>query len=134
VKLRSYRDLQVWQRSYATSLKVYRLTAGFPPGELYGLVSQMRRAAVSIPSNIAEGYGRHTSAEFLRSLRIAYGSNCELETQTMMACDLGLLKAGDSEGLQNDIHEVELMLASLMRTIGRRSISRSLVPSISEKR
>ena len=134
MKLRSYRDLQVWQRSYATSLKVYRLTAGFPPGELYGLVSQMRRAAVSIPSNIAEGYGRHTSAEFLRSLRIAYGSNCELETQTMMARDLGLLKAGDSEGLQNDIYEVELMLASLMRTIGRRSISRSLVPSISERR
>jgi len=131
VKLRSYRDLLVWQRSYATSLKVYRLTAGFPAGELYGLVSQMRRAAVSVPSNIAEGYGRHTSAEFLRSLRIAYGSNCELETQTMLACDLGLVRSQASADLQNDIHELELMLASLMRTIKRRSISRSLVPSIS---
>jgi four helix bundle protein len=123
----------VWQRGYATSLKVYRLTAGFPAGELYGLVSQMRRAAISIPSNIAEGYGRHTSAEFLRSLRMAYGSNCELETQALLACDLGLLKPQASTDLQNDIHELELMLASLMRAIRRRSISRSLGPSISEK-
>jgi four helix bundle protein len=124
----------VWQRSYATSLKVYRLTAGFPAGELYGLVSQMRRAAISIPSNIAEGYGRHTSAEFLRSLRIAYGSNCELGTQALLACDLGLLRPQASTDLQNDIHELELMLAGLMRAIRRRSISRSLGPSISEKR
>jgi len=121
VLLRTYRDLKVWQQSYTTSLSVYRLTRKFPSGELYGLVSQMRRAAVSVPSNIAEGYGRHTSAEFLRSLRIAYGSNCELETQAMLACDLGFLKAEDSAALQQSIREVELMLASLMRTVRRRT-------------
>jgi len=121
VKLRSYRDLQVWQKSYATSLSVYRLTRRFPPDELYGLVSQMRRAAISVPSNIAEGYGRHTSAEFLRSLRIAYGSNCELETQTMLACDLGLMNAEESAELRQSIKEIELMLSSLMRTVRRRT-------------
>ena len=119
--LRTYRDLKVWQKSYTTSLSVYRLTRKFPSDELYGLVSQMRRAAISVPSNIAEGYGRHTSAEFLRSLRIAYGSNCELETQAMLACDLGFLKAEDSAALQQSIREVELMLASLMRTVRRRT-------------
>jgi four helix bundle protein len=121
VLLRTYRDLKVWQKSYTTSLSVYRLTRKFPSDELYGLVSQMRRAAISVPSNIAEGYGRHTSAEFLRSLRIAYGSNCELETQAMLACDLGFLKAEDSAALQQSIREVELMLASLMRTVRRRT-------------
>jgi len=107
VLLRTYRDLKVWQKSYTTSLSVYRLTRKFPSDELYGLVSQMRRAAISVLSNIAEGYGRHTSAEFLRSLRIAYGSNCELETQAMLACDLGFLKALDSAALQQSIREVE---------------------------
>jgi len=121
VLLRTYRDLKVWQKSYTTSLSVYRLTRKFPSDELYGLVSQMRRAVISVPSNIAEGYGRHTSAEFLRSLRIAYGSNCELETQAMLACDLGFLKAEDSAALQQSIREVELMLASLMRTVRRRT-------------
>jgi four helix bundle protein len=120
VLLRTYRDLKVWQKSYTTSLSVYRLTRKFPSDELYGLVSQMRRAAISVPSNIAEEYGRHTSAEFPRYLRIAYGSNCELETQAMLACDLGFLKAEDSAALQQNIREVELMLASLMRTVRRR--------------
>ncbi len=121
MKLRTYRDLKVWQKGYSTALSVYRLTRRFPSDELYGLVSQMRRAAISVPSNIAEGYGRHTSAEFLRSLRIAYGSNCELETQTSLAGDLGFLKAEDSAGLHQSLREVELMLASLMRTVRRRT-------------
>lgn len=132
-QVRSYRDLVVWQKGYALSLAVYRATRSFPRDETYGLRSQMRRAAISTPSNIAEGYGRRTTAEYTRSLNIAYGSNCELETQAMLACDLGLLKPQASSDLQNDIHELELMLASLMGTIKRRSVSRSPGPSISNK-
>ncbi len=75
--LRSYDDLRVWQESYGLSLDVYRQTRAFPVDERYGLTSQLRRAAVSIRSNIAEGYGRRTSGEYLQSLHVAYGSVCE---------------------------------------------------------
>jgi four helix bundle protein len=78
--LKNYRDLKVWQKSYRLCLDLYRKTKKFPKEERYGLSSQIRRSAVSIPSNIAEGYGRKTTADYLRSLYIAYGSVCELET------------------------------------------------------
>ena len=80
--VRNYKELKVWQKSYELTLDIYRATRKFPSEERYGMTSQMRRAAVSVPSNIAEGYGRKSTAEYLRSLYIAYGSNCELETQT----------------------------------------------------
>ncbi|UCF95102.1 MAG: four helix bundle protein, partial [Desulfobacterales bacterium] len=78
--LKNYKELKVWQKSYQLCLAVYQITAGFPKEERYGLTSQIRRPAVSVPSNIAEGYGRKTTADYVRSLYIAYGSNCELET------------------------------------------------------
>jgi len=81
--IKNYKELKVWQKSYQLCLEVYRVTKGFPKEELYGLTSQMRRAALSIPCNIAEGYGRKTTPEYISSLYIAYGSTCELETQTL---------------------------------------------------
>ncbi len=75
--IKNYKELKVWQKSYRLCLEVYRLTKGFLKEEVYGLTSQMRRAALSIPCNIAEGYGRKTTPEYIRSLYIAYGSTCE---------------------------------------------------------
>jgi four helix bundle protein len=71
--IKNYKELKVWQKSYRLCLEVYRVTKGFPKEELYGLTSQMRRAALSIPCNIVEGYGRKTTPEYISSLYIAYG-------------------------------------------------------------
>jgi four helix bundle protein len=79
--LENYKELKVWQKSYELCLEVYKITGGFPKEERYGLSSQMRRSAVSVPSKIAEGYGRKRTTDYIRSLYIAYGSTCELETQ-----------------------------------------------------
>lgn len=85
--LKNYKELNVWQKSYALCLKIYGITTKFPNAERYGLTSQIRRSAVSIPSNIAEGYGRETTADYIRMLYISYGSVCELETQILLAGD-----------------------------------------------
>ena len=85
MEIKSYRDLRVWQAGMDLVVRVYRLTQGFPTHELYGLTSQMRRAAVSIPSNIAEGHTRESSKEYLHHLSMAQGSLAELETQIEIA-------------------------------------------------
>jgi four helix bundle protein len=85
MKLKNYQDLIAWQRSMDLVEDVYRYSKDFPREEIYALTSQIRRAAVSIPSNIAEGQGRRTTADFLRHLSIAYGSLCEVETQILIA-------------------------------------------------
>ena len=90
--LKNYKELKVWQRSYQLCLKIYKITKRFPNEEKYGLTSQIRRAAVSVPSNIAEGYGRKTTPEYIRFLYIAYGSNCEMETQILLSGDLGYIE------------------------------------------
>lgn len=87
--VKSYRDLETWQKAMDLVQEIYLETRSFPKEETYGLSGQMRRAAVSIPSNIAEGQGRDSTKEFLRHLSIAYGSLCELETQMLIACRLG---------------------------------------------
>ena len=119
-KIKSYRDLIVWQKSYDLCLKIYEATRRFPGEEKYGLVSQIRRAAVSIPSNIAEGQARGKGKEFIQFLRIAYGSTMELHTQISLARDLNFLDARKSEDLLSLAHEVELMLAALMRSLKRK--------------
>ena len=113
--LKSYKDLKVWQKSYQLCLDIYKLTKEFPKEELYGLTSQIRRAAVSVPSNIAEGYGRKTTPEYLRSLYIAYGSNCELETQILLSGDLGYCKPEQLKDVQDNLGEVERMLKALIK-------------------
>ena len=115
--LRNYRDLKVWQKAYRVCLEVYRITMSFPKDERYGLTSQLRRSAVSIPSNIAEGYGRKTTREYIQALHIAYGSNCELETQVLISGDLGYIKSGNLEGVQTMIGEVERMLKGLIKSL-----------------
>ena len=88
---KSYRDLLIWQKGIQLSLLIYRLTKDFPREETYGLTSQMRRAAVSIPTNIAEGCGRLKTGEYMHFLGIARASNCELQTLMIIARELGLL-------------------------------------------
>ena len=96
---------------------LYEATREFPPDERYGLASQIRRAAVSVPSNIAEGYGRRTTPDYVRSLYIAYGSNCELETQVMLTEDIGFIEAALLEGIKDAIQEVERMLKALIKSL-----------------
>ncbi len=119
--LRNFKELKVWQKSYQLCLEIYKATKRFPKEETYGLISQIRRSAVSVPSNIAEGYGRKTTLEYVRSLYIAYGSNCELETQMLLSGDLGYIEVVKSTKLQNDIGEVERMLKALIKSLENRS-------------
>ncbi len=121
--LRNYKDLKVWQKSYQLCLEVYQITKGFPKNEIYGLISQMRRAALSIPCNIAEGYGRKTTPEYLRALYIAYGSTCELETQVLLSGDLGYLADKILSKLQDDLGEVERMLKALIRSLENKPLN-----------
>lgn len=104
--IRSYRDLIVWQRAIQLSVAIYKLTEEFPQSEKYGLTNQLRRAAVSVPSNIAEGHGRMTTGEFKQFLGHARGSNCEVQTQLVIArellyCDAEALTK--CEGLSNEV-------------------------------
>ena len=115
--LKSYKDLNVWQKAYELCLKIYSITAQFPKEEKYGLTSQIRRSAVSIPSNIAEGYGRKTTADYIRMLYIAYGSVCELETQILLAGDLGFIEKGQLDIRIREIAEVERMLKALIKSL-----------------
>jgi four helix bundle protein len=110
--IKSYRDLQVWQRAMALCVHLYRLTESFPTTEHYGLTGQMRRAAVSIPSNIAEGHRRPTR-DFARFLLIALGSAAELSTQIEIAQRIGYLSLSDCESLQEEIAVLERQLNSL---------------------
>ncbi|SRR6266567_2837594 len=112
----SFRDLVVWQRSMQLTVAIYHLTQAFPREEIYGLTSQIRRAAVSLPSNIAEGHGRLNTGEFRQFLGVARGSNCELQTQLEIARSLefGNPKLIDeAEGLS---HEVGKMIYSILES------------------
>jgi four helix bundle protein len=121
--LRNYKELKVWQKSYQLCLGIYRITRRFPKEEIYGLTSQIRRAAVSVPCNIAEGYGRKTTPEYIRALYIAYGSNCELETQILLSGDLGYIEAEQSKKLRDEIGEVERMLKALIKSLENKHLT-----------
>ena len=120
--LKNYKELKVWQKSYQLCLEMYKATKTFPKNEGFGLTSQMRRAALSIPSNIAEGYGRKTTPEYVRFLYIAYGSTCELETQLLLSGDLGYLSKESLLELQGDIGEVERMLKALIKSLEKKHL------------
>ena len=115
--LKNYKELNVWQKSYEFCLKVYRITAKFPNEERYGLSSRIRRSAVSISSNIAEGYGRKTTLDYIRMLYISYDSVCELETQILLAGDLGFIEIGELGTAKKDIAEIERMLKVLIKSL-----------------
>jgi four helix bundle protein len=110
-----YRDLIVWQKAIAFVTEIYRITQSFPKDEMYGLTSQIRRAAVSIPSNIAEGQGRLTRGEFRQFLGQARGSYAEVETQLIIASNLGLVQNADD--LFERLAEVGRLLNGLLNSL-----------------
>ncbi|MCL4539057.1 MAG: four helix bundle protein [Bacteroidetes bacterium] len=117
--MKDFRNLEVWRKSHQTVLGVYKSTQSFPKEELFGLTSQIRRAAVSIPSNIAEGCGRGSDAELARFAEIAMGSASELEYQVLLARGLNYLNNEEYEDLSNRIVEVKKMLTSLIKKLSR---------------
>lgn len=120
----SYRDLIVWQRAKSLASEIYKVTESFPPDERFGLVSQLRRAAVSVPSNIAEGQGRLTRGEFVQFLGHARGSLLEIETQLEIAVDLGFATREHVNTLQGATSEVLFLLNRLISSLRRLTKSR----------
>ena len=115
--MRDFHKLKVWEKAHSVTLEVYEATRGFPREEVYGLTSQMRRAAASVCANIAEGCGKRGNAEFQRFLNIASGSASELEYHFLLARDLNLLSEPDHRRLHNSVVEVKRMLASLTKKV-----------------
>ena len=115
-----FRDLLVWQKGMEVAKLTYSLTRTFPPDEKFGLVSQMRRAAVSIPSNIAEGQARHTTGEFVQFISHAEGSVAELSTQFQLAIELGFLAREQATPVVSLLDELRRMLNSLRRKLSDR--------------
>ena len=121
----NYRELDVWQKSRALAGNVYRETREFPRAEWFGLVQQMRRAAVSVPSNIAEGHGRWSSRERIRFLLIARGSNFELETQAFLAGDLGFMTEEQVQAIIQRTADITRMLNGLIQHYRRKLATES---------
>ncbi len=117
---RSYRELVVWQKAKALAVHIYQSTEKFPRNETYGLTSQLRRAAVSVSSNIAEGQGRLTSGEFCHFLGQARGSLLELETQLDIALDLAYLDSDQQRALAEEIYQVLSLLNRLIESLRRK--------------
>ena len=115
ISMRPHKKLEVWIRSVDLVTKLYEATKGFPPDERFGLTSQIRRAAVSIPANISEGAARQTSKEFLQFLSIAQGSSSELETELLIAVNLGYLRRSEFDDLIADIESISRMLIGLSK-------------------
>jgi four helix bundle protein len=115
--MKDFRTLAVWQKSHELALLIYKETRSFPKEELFGLTSQIRRAATSVSANIAEGCGRATDADFSRFLQIAFGSISELDCHILLARDLGLMNEESYESIYTRILEIRRMLSSLIRKI-----------------
>lgn len=110
-----YKNLMVWQMSILFTTEIYKLTRTFPHEEIYGLVSQIRRAAISIASNIAEGYGRSTNAELIRFLHIALGSSNEVDTQLVIAQNIGYINEEQYETMDRMNSEINAKLRALIK-------------------
>jgi four helix bundle protein len=126
----SFKDLVVWQRAIELTLAVYKVTSGFPDSERFGLTNQMRRAAVSVASNIAEGYGRSTKGEYVLFLGHARGSCSEIETQIVIAKALGFGTPRDLASAESLCNDVGRLLGALMKSLRRKQppVAQSLVP------
>jgi four helix bundle protein len=120
MKTQSYKDLVVWQKGIALAKIVYRLTQNFPPEEKFGLVAQMRRSAVSIPSNIAEGQARRTTGEFIQFISNAEGSVVELDTQLILSMELGFCDSSNAAAAFELVDELRRMLNVLRRKLSTR--------------
>lgn len=126
--MQNYRDLKVWQSAMQLAEGVYRITAPFPSHEMYGLTSQLRRAAVSIPSNLAEGHARSTTRDYLRFVGIAQGSLAEAETQVELAHRLGYVPADDLRTMLEQTNELGRMLHGLRSALTAKLAPTSLNP------
>ncbi len=116
----NYRDIKVWQRAHALTLKVYKLTESFPASEVYSLASQMKRAAYSIPMNIAEGCGKSTDPDLARFMDIAAGSASELDYQFLLARDLSFIDNQAYDELSSELTEIRKMLTAFIQQIRKR--------------
>ncbi len=115
--MKDFREIQVWQKAHQLVLDIYRIICLFPNDEKYGLISQIKRAAVSIPTNIAEGCGRNSDPDFARFLEIAYGSANEVDYLLHLSKDLSILEDRSYQTINEKLTEVKKMLASLIRKI-----------------
>ena len=115
--MKDFRNLKVWEKAHNLTLEIYLVTKEFPKSELYALTSQIRRAAVSIPTNISEGCGRSNGKDFARFLQIAMGSSSELEYLVFLSKELGLIKKSTFTELDSKIIEIKKMLTSLMKKL-----------------
>ena len=118
--MKSYRELEVWERSMTLAEKIYKYTGSYPPSEQYGLTSQSRRASVSIPANIAEGWGRGSTNEYIHFLIVARGSLMELETHLILASRLSFLPEEVLDELLSETERVAKMLNRLITTLKSR--------------
>lgn len=121
-KIKTYKDLIVWQRSIQLVTTVYSLTKTFPSDERFGLVSQLNRAVISIPSNIAEGWGRELSKNYLQFLRISRGSLMEVETMILISKNLGYINEENFKELNKEIEEVGKILQGLIKSVQQKII------------
>lgn len=115
--MQDFRDIKAWHKAHELALQVYSLTENFPKEERYGLTSQIRRAAASIPTNIAEGCGRNTDADFARFLQIALGSASEVEYLLLLSRDLKLLRSKEYQDLHGNVVEVKRMLTAFVKKL-----------------
>ncbi|WP_026713921.1 four helix bundle protein [Flavobacterium daejeonense] len=117
----TFRDLLIWQKSMTLITQIYQSTNQFPKEEIFGLTSQIRRSAISIPSNIAEGFGRESKQDFLRFLNISIGSLFELQTQLEIAKNINYLNENEFNNIFEDSREIERMLVSFIKKLKERN-------------
>ena len=117
MKISSYQDLKVWRIGMEVAVEVYGVTKGFPREEMFGLAAQLRRAAVSIPSNLAEGHARESTREYLHHISVAQGSAAEVETQLLLATRLGYLESAEPNTLLARVGEIRKMLFGLRNAL-----------------
>ncbi|MEK6746916.1 MAG: four helix bundle protein [Pseudomonadota bacterium] len=115
--IKNYKDLEVWKKSRILVKQIYQLTKDFPKDELYALTSQLRRAIISVPSNIAEGHSRSGTKDFIQFISIAIGSLAEVETQIILAEDLEYINSSKTEKIYGNIHELQRMLHALRTSL-----------------
>jgi four helix bundle protein len=130
--VKDFKELRVWQEAHTLALEVYQATRSFPRDEIYGLTSQIRRAAVSVGANIAEGCGRRSDGEFARFLQIARGSASELEYHLLFARDLKLLTNDAHRDFEKKLVEVQRMLTSLVTSVAEKSAGRPAKPGVTK--
>jgi four helix bundle protein len=119
--MHNYKELKVWQKARELVKYIYELTSKFPKEEIYSLTSQIRRAGISIPSNISEGAGHSSEKEFSRFLEIAYASSCELDTQIILSFDLNFINSNEFSESNNRIDEIQKMLSGLIKSLKKKN-------------